>query len=70
MIFSVFVIDTILHIALGSFSGRIAAVIMGGCLIGIGAFVYLTIVAKSRLLAEKEWFLVPLDVKWLLFSYY
>lgn len=63
MIFSVFVIDTILHIALGSFSGRIAAVIMGGCLIGIGAFVYLTIVAKSRLLAEKEWFLVPFGRK-------
>lgn len=63
MIFSVFVIDTILHIALGSFSGRIAAVIMGGCLIGIGAFVYLSIVAKSRLLAEKEWFLVPFGRK-------
>ena len=59
MVLSVFIIDTILNIALGSFSGRLGAVIIGGCLIGIGAFVYLTIVAKSRLLAEKEWFLVP-----------
>lgn len=59
MILSVMVIDSILQIALGSFSGRISAVIIGGTLIVIGAFVYLTIVAKSRILAEKEWFLVP-----------
>ena len=59
MILSVIVINGILQIALGSLSGRLAAVIIGGCLIGIGAFVYLTIVAKSRILAEKEWFLVP-----------
>ena len=63
MILSVFVIDTILHSALGSFSGRITAVITGGCLIIVGAFVYLTIVAKFRLLVEKEWFLVPFGRK-------
>ncbi|QCR34344.1 polysaccharide biosynthesis protein [Lysinibacillus sp. SGAir0095] len=59
MILSVIVINTLLQIALGSLSGRLLAVIIGGCLIVTGAFVYLTIVAKSRLLAEKEWFLVP-----------
>ena len=59
MILSLIVFDRILHIALGSFSGRIGAAIIGGCLIVIGALVYLTIVAKSRLLLEKEWFLVP-----------
>ena len=39
--------------------GRLGAVIVGGSLIVVGAFVYLTIVAKLRMLAEKEWFLIP-----------
>ena len=39
--------------------GRIEAVLIGGSLIVIGAFVYLTIVAKLRMLSEKEWFLIP-----------
>ncbi|MFC7687630.1 oligosaccharide flippase family protein [Ureibacillus sp. GCM10028918] len=59
MILTVMVMDGILQNAIALHSGRIGAVVTGGSLIIIGAFVYLTIVAKTRLLAEKEWFLVP-----------
>ena len=59
MILSVVVIDSILQMVLSAQTGRIGSVLIGGFLIVIGAFVYLTIVAKSRVLAEKEWFLVP-----------
>ena len=59
MILSVLVLDNILQSIWSSSSSRIGAVVMGGCLIAIGAFVYLTIVAKTRILAEKEWFLIP-----------
>ncbi|SOC44757.1 putative polysaccharide biosynthesis protein [Ureibacillus acetophenoni] len=40
-------------------STRVEALLFGMCLIGIGAFVFLTVVGKTRLLAEKEWFLIP-----------
>ncbi|RKJ18117.1 polysaccharide biosynthesis protein [Butyricicoccus sp. 1XD8-22] len=40
-------------------SSRIEAAIFGMGLIFIGAFVFLTVVGKLRLLAEKEWFLIP-----------
>lgn len=39
---------------------RVTAVLYSGLLVGIGAFTFITIVAKLRLLAEKEWFLIPL----------
>ncbi|MDN4495376.1 putative polysaccharide biosynthesis protein [Ureibacillus aquaedulcis] len=59
MILTVMMMERILQMAIGSFSGRIGAVFLGGNLIVIGAVIYLTIVAKTRMLAEKEWFLVP-----------
>lgn len=40
-------------------SSRIEAAIFGIGLIFVGAFVFLTVVGKLRLLAEKEWFLIP-----------
>jgi len=59
MILTVYVINSIIQLMTSSLTGRIGAVLVGGCLIAIGGFVYLTIVAKSRMLAEKEWFLIP-----------
>ena len=41
-----------------SFS-RLYAVFYTAILVGIGAFVFITVVAKVRLLAEKDWFLIP-----------
>lgn len=43
--------------------GRIEAVVIGLCLVLIGASVFLTVVAKSKMLAEKEWFLLPFGRK-------
>lgn len=59
MILVVFVMENLLQIITGDQIRRIEAVVVAGCLISIGAFVYLTLVAKLRVLAEKEWFLVP-----------
>ena len=39
---------------------RMQAVIYSGILISAGAIIFITIVAKLRLLAVKEWFLIPL----------
>ena len=41
-----------------SFS-RLYAVFYTAILVGLGAFVFITVVAKVRLLAEKDWFLIP-----------
>jgi O-antigen/teichoic acid export membrane protein len=44
-------------------SSRLEAAVIGSILIAIGAFVFLTVVAKSKILSEKEWFLVPFGRK-------
>lgn len=44
-------------------STRIEAIIFGSCLIAVGAFVFLTVVGKTRLIGEKEWFLLPFGRK-------
>ncbi|RHW31740.1 polysaccharide biosynthesis protein [Lysinibacillus yapensis] len=59
MIIAVVVLENLMKFSANLLSGRTGAVIIGGCLIAAGAFVFLTIVAKSRMLAEKEWFLLP-----------
>lgn len=64
MIISVFVSEQILIFTFeGLISGRLKAVFFTLCLVGIGAFVFLTFVAKSRMLVEKEWFLLPFGRK-------
>lgn len=56
----VLLIDKILQNISGTFlTSRMEALIFGGCLIFVGAFVFLTIVAKLKMLEEKEWFLLP-----------
>lgn len=60
MTVSVLVVGQLLQLFTGVIeSTRVEALLFGICLIGIGAFVFLTIVGKTRLLAEKEWFLIP-----------
>lgn len=44
-------------------SNRLEAAMIGTILIAMGAYVFLTIVAKLRVLSEKEWFLVPFGRK-------
>lgn len=46
-----------------SFSERLEAVLIGGSSIAIGAFVFITIVAKLKVLADKEWFVLPFGRK-------
>ncbi len=60
MTVAVLVVERLLHIFSGMIeSTRIEAVFLGIGLIMIGAFVFLTVVGKTKLLAEKEWFLIP-----------
>ncbi|QBK24752.1 putative polysaccharide biosynthesis protein [Ureibacillus thermophilus] len=40
-------------------NNRMEAAVFGFVLIAIGAFVFLTFVAKLRMLSEKEWFFIP-----------
>ena len=40
-------------------SGRMASVVYSAVLISIGAFTFITIVAKLRLLSVREWFIIP-----------
>ncbi|SOC26345.1 PST family polysaccharide transporter [Ureibacillus xyleni] len=63
MSLAVYVMDKLLQISNTFLSGRLEAVIFGGCLIILGAFVFLTIVAKTKMLAEKEWFMLPFGRK-------
>nr|WP_106782166.1 polysaccharide biosynthesis protein [Lysinibacillus timonensis] len=64
MAVAVLLMDNLLQIFNGFISSvRIEAVIFGICLIVIGAFVFLTFVGKTRMLAEKEWFLLPFGRK-------
>ncbi|MEG0384733.1 MAG: polysaccharide biosynthesis protein [Solibacillus sp.] len=44
----------------GASFSRITAVLYSLLLVGVGAFTFMTVVAKLRVLAEKEWFLIPL----------
>ncbi|HWL25022.1 MAG TPA: polysaccharide biosynthesis protein [Ureibacillus sp.] len=61
MTLSVFLVDKVLQSINGLVgSARVESILMGMCLIAIGAIVFLTVVGKTRLLAEKEWFLIPL----------
>lgn len=46
-------------LAIGDMTSRTDAIIYSMALIVIGAVVFLTLAAKSRLLSEKEWFLIP-----------
>ena len=44
----------------GAILSRITAVLYSLLLVAIGAFTFMTVVGKLRVLAEKEWFLIPL----------
>lgn len=63
MTLTVFVMDKLLQISTVFLSGRIQALVIGGCLIFLGAIVFLTVVAKTKMLAEKEWFMLPFGRK-------
>ncbi len=63
MTLAVAIMDKLLQVSIRFLDGRMESVVFGGCLIIIGAFVFLTIVAKSKILAEKEWFLLPFGRK-------
>lgn len=63
MILVVAMVDQVFQIFSHVATSRAGAVAIGGCLIFIGAFVYLTIVAKTKMLAVKEWFLLPFGRK-------
>lgn len=63
MILVVVMVDQLFQIFFHVATSRVVAVAIGGCLIFIGAFVYLTIVAKTKMLAVKEWFLLPFGRK-------
>lgn len=51
--------ELLAQLILGDVVNRIDAVLVGGSAIVVGAFVMLTFIAKSRILLEKEWFLLP-----------
>lgn len=60
MVLAVLIADHLFQMIKGSLhSERIESVIVGGSLIVIGAFIFITVVAKTKILAEKEWFLIP-----------
>lgn len=64
MTISIFLVSYLLQSASGFvLSSRLEAVLFGGILIVVGAFVFLTCVAKSKILSEKEWFLIPFGRK-------
>jgi len=42
-----------------SLSSRMVAMVTGLTAVSIGAFVMLTVIAKKRVLMEKEWYLLP-----------
>lgn len=63
MSLAVGIMDKLLQVSIGFLTGRTESVVFGGCLIIIGAFIFLTIIAKSKIIAEKEWFLLPFGRK-------
>lgn len=61
MAIAVIIIDQCFGVFGGIFgNSRMEAAVFGMILIAVGAFVFLTFVAKSRMLSEKEWFFIPL----------
>lgn len=64
MTFAVFLLNSLLQKGSGVISSsRLEAVLFGGILIATGAFIFITFVAKSKILSEKEWFLIPFGRK-------
>lgn len=64
MAFAVFLMDGFLQRASGILAtSRMEAAVFGTILIATGAVVFLTFVAKTRMLSEKEWFLIPFGRK-------
>lgn len=59
MALAVVVWEQFIQLMVGEVDNRIASVWAGASSIAIGAFVMLTLIAKSRMLLEKEWFLLP-----------
>lgn len=59
MTIAVIVWDSVAKLILGEVLNRMESVAVGGTAVALGAFVLLTLVAKTRLLQEKEWFLLP-----------
>ncbi|MEO4055548.1 polysaccharide biosynthesis protein [Solibacillus sp. CAU 1738] len=59
MVLAVGVSAVLLDVVLSGISGRTYAAIMSGVLIMVGASTFITIIAKKRVLKEKEWFLIP-----------
>lgn len=59
MTVSVLVWKQLAQLVVGMEISRVEAAVVGGLAVGIGAFVMLTFIAKSRMLLEKEWFLLP-----------
>lgn len=49
--------------ALLPIEGRMEAVLVGGSAVLAGAFVFITIIAKLKILADKDWFLLPFGRK-------
>ena len=52
----------------GFLSARMTAVIAGLSAVGIGAFVMITVIAKMRILVEKEWYLLPFGRRMAIFQ--
>ncbi|WP_042479064.1 putative polysaccharide biosynthesis protein [Bacillus ndiopicus] len=59
MIVAVEVGSFVCRILFSMIDGRMQAAMMSAVLIAVGATTFITIVAKSRVLKEKEWFLIP-----------
>ena len=59
MIAAVLMWIQLLQQIIGEVTSRVESLIVGGSAVVIGAFVILTFIAKSRMLLEKEWFLLP-----------
>lgn len=51
--------ERVAQLMLGDAVSRMESVVVGGIAVAIGAFVLLTLVAKMRVLLEREWFLLP-----------
>ena len=59
MIVAVVAWAQLMEFALGGVNGRTDAAIIGMTAVVLGAFVMITLVAKMRVLLEREWFLLP-----------
>lgn len=59
MVIAVMGSDMLLSLFPFNLSNRIHSIFLGGCLIFIGAVTFIMVVMKTRVLEEKEWFLLP-----------